>query len=147
MPDPTSNTVAVAAAAKTPLFRATDVRAQADAFLSSGAAWLTGHWLQILIASGFAAVIVVALNAGRRLGARLCTRNPGAAGWGTILGRVIVRANNFFIVMLAAKLVGDTFAAAAPPPPIAKTIQFLWIVASTFQVASWARRGVQVASR
>jgi small-conductance mechanosensitive channel len=135
----TGNTAAAAAAAKTPIFRAADVSAQVQSFLSASAAWVTEHWLQILVATGIAALIVLGLHAGRRLGRRLCDRNPGVTGWGTVIGRAINRTNNFFIVMLAAKLVGDTFAFAAPPKEVADTIDFLWIVAATFQVAIWAR--------
>ena len=135
---PTKNSGA-AVATHTPTFRAGDVSAQAQAFLSASGAWITGHWIQILIATGIAAVIVIALHAARGLGQRLCARNPGATGWGTVLGRAITRTGTFFIVMLAAKLVGDTFAFAAPPQEVAKTIDFLWILAATFQVAIWAR--------
>ncbi|MCZ3199948.1 hypothetical protein NYZ40_19520, partial [Acinetobacter baumannii] len=75
--------------------------------------WLHTHWLQILIALAVGVVIVVALHGLRRLGERLCRRRDvgGVAetlvrrGWGAIVGRAIARTNNFFIVMLAAKLV------------------------------------------
>ena len=135
----TSNTAAVAAAAKKPIFDSGDVSAQAQGFLSASAAWITTHWLQILIASGIATLIVLALHAGRALGKRICERHPDATGWTTVIGRALVRTNNFFIVMLAAKLVGDTFAAAAPPHEVASTINFLWTVAAVFQVAIWTR--------
>ena len=136
---PASNTAVAAAAAQKPIFRTTDVSRQAQDFASAGSAWLTSHWLQILIATGIALAIIVALHGLRRLGARLCTRKAGMAGWSTVVGRAIVRTNNFFIVMLAAKLVGDTFAAAAPPQEVASTINFLWTVAAVFQVAIWTR--------
>ena len=135
----TSNTAAAAAAAKKPIFRSTDVSRQVQDVLSESSAWLTTHWLQILIATAIAAAIVVALHAARRIGERLCARHPASAGWGTILGRAIVKTNGFFIVLFAAKLVGDTFAFAAPPPAVAHSIEFLWTVAATFQVAIWAR--------
>jgi small-conductance mechanosensitive channel len=135
----TGNTAAAAAAAQTPIFSAADVSTQLRGFLSASAAWITQHWLQILVASGIATLIVLGLLAGRRLGRRLCDRNPGVTGFGTVVGRAITRTNTFFVVMLAAKLVGDTFAFAAPPKEVADTIDFLWIVAATFQVAVWAR--------
>ena len=135
----TSNTAAVAAAAKKPIFRASDVGEQAQDFVATGSAWLTTHWLQILIATGIAVAIVFALHGARALGRRLCERHPDATGWTTIIGRAVGRTNNFFIVMLAAKLVGDTFAAAAPPQEVASTINFLWTVAAVFQVAIWTR--------
>ena len=135
----TSNTAAAAAAARKPIFSGTDVSSRVQDTAAQSAVWLTTHWLQILIATGIAAAIVVVLHAGRGYARRLCDRSPGSIDWRVVIGRAIVRTNNFFIVMLAAKLVGDTFAAAAPPPEVAKTISFLWIVAATFQVAIWAR--------
>ena len=135
----TTNTTAQAAATGKPIFATTDVSRQAQDFLAAAAAWLTGHWLQILLATAIATAIVFALHGARALGARLCKDGGRFNGWGRVLGRAVVRTNNFFIVMLAAKLVGDTFAAAAPPEEVAKTINFLWTVAATFQVAIWAR--------
>ena len=134
-----SNTAAVAAATRKPIFKADDVGHQAQSFFAATAAWLTSHWLQIIIATAIATVIVVGLHALRRWARRLCDRNPGSVDWRVVIGRALVRTNNFFIVMLAAKLVGDTFAFAAPPAEVAKTINFLWTVASVFQVAIWVR--------
>ncbi|HEU0043388.1 mechanosensitive ion channel family protein [Sphingomonas sp.] len=135
----TTNTAALAAAEKKPIFSANDVSQQAEAFLATSAAWLTSHWLQILIATGIATLIVLGLHLGRRWARRLCERSPGAVDWRVVIGRAAVRTNNFFIVMLAAKLVGDTFAFAAPPKEVADTISFLWTVAAAFQVAIWVR--------
>ncbi len=98
--------------------------------------WLNTHWLQILIASAVGTIIVFALHGARHLGERLCGRDKGTAGWGTIIGRAVVKTNNFFIVMAAAKLVT---AYADAPTQVAATINFLWTVASVFQFAIWAR--------
>ncbi|WP_425228187.1 mechanosensitive ion channel family protein [Sphingomonas sp.] len=135
----TTNTAAQAAATHKPIFKGADVSARLQDTAAASAAWLTTHWLQILIATAIATVVVLALHALRRLARRLCDHNPASTDWRVVIGRALVRTNNFFMVMLAAKLVGDTFAAAAPPPEVAKTIGFLWIVAATFQVAIWAR--------
>ncbi|MDB5696638.1 MAG: mechanosensitive ion channel protein MscS [Sphingomonas bacterium] len=135
----TTNTAAIAAAEKKPIFSAADVASQFEQFLASSAAWITSHWLQILIATGIATAIVFALHGLRRWARRLCDRNPGSIDWRVVIGRAIIRTNNFFIVMLAAKLVGDTFAFAAPPKEVATTINFLWTIAAAFQVAIWVR--------
>ena len=135
----TNNTAAAAAATRKPIFSGTDVSSRLQDTAAQSAAWLTTHWLQILIASAIATGIVFVLHGVRGYARRLCDRAPASVDWKVVIGRAIVRTNNFFIVMLAAKLVGDTFAAAAPPPEVAKTISFLWIVAATFQVAIWAR--------
>ena len=119
---PATNTAAAAAAARKPIFAGNDVSRQAQDFLAAGSAWLTTHWLQIMIATAIAVVLVFALHGLRKLGERLCARHPDSTGWAAVIGRAIVRTNNFFIVMLAAKLVGDTFAAAAPPQEVAGQI-------------------------
>ena len=134
-----SKNVAAAAAAKKPSLSASDFSRQVESFFSNAAAWLTSHWLQILIATGIATLIVLGLHLLRRWARRLCERNPGSVAWRVVIGRAAVRTNNFFIVMLAAKLVGDTFAFSEAPPEVARIIGFLWIVAATFQLAIWVR--------
>ena len=135
----TSNTAADAAIRK-PIPVDKDMGDRLHDTAAAGVDWLTTHWLQILIATAIATVIVVVLQAVRRYARGWRDRNPGGAvDWRVVVGRAVARTNNFFIVLLAAKLVGDTFAAAAPPEEIAKTINFLWVVAATFQVAIWAR--------
>lgn len=123
----------------TPIFsslRVHDVHNQAETLLTVGYAWLMAHWAQILVAVGVAAVIVAALIFLRRLGHRLCSNSPSLNGWGAVFGRAIVKTGNFFIVMVAAKLV-DGY--ADPPPQLAMTINFLFTVAAVFQAAIWAR--------
>jgi small-conductance mechanosensitive channel len=53
-----------------------------------------------------------------------------------ILGHAIARTNLFFIVTLAAQLVSGY---AGAPGEVARTISFLFTIASTFQAAIWAR--------
>lgn len=112
------------------------LRAQTQALWSDSVAWLSTHWLQILIAIGVAAAIVAILHGARRWGMKLCENKTGPAGWGTILGRAVSRTGNFFIIMTAAKLVSGY---AQPPEMVAKTIDFLFTLAAVFQAAVWAR--------
>ncbi len=123
-------------AAKTPLIKPVDVQAQVETLLDSSTVWIETHWLQILIAFGAGAVIVIALHAARRLGRRLCNREGARFGWGAVAGRAIVRTNNFFMVMLAVKLVVGY---AGAPQEVSTTVNFLWTVASVFQAAIWTR--------
>jgi len=138
-----SNTTAAAGktAEKAPIFNTENVQDQIGDLYTASAVWLHTHWLQILIAFAIGTVIVVALHGLRKLGARLCGKPLGTGeiarrGWGTIVGRAITRTNNFFIVMLAAKLVVGY---AGAPAQVATTVNFLWTVASVFQAAIWAR--------
>jgi small-conductance mechanosensitive channel len=128
-------------AAKAPIFDADNVQNQIGDLYVASEVWLHTHWLQILIAFAIGAVIVVALHGLRKLGQKLCGKPLGTdelarRGWGTIVGRAITRTNNFFIVMLAAKLVVGY---AGAPEQVATTVNFLWTVASVFQAAIWAR--------
>ena len=128
-----------AVAAKKPILHAADVGVQAQDFLTASTQWIATHWLQILIATALGSAIVFALHAARGLARRWCARRDGLIEWRVVVTRALVRTNSFFMVMLAAKLVGDTFAFAAPPQEVAATINFLWTFAATFQVATWAR--------
>ncbi len=132
----------------TPIFEPDTVQDQVQGLFTASHVWFETHWLRILIALGVGILIVALLHAGRKLGERLCTRTTGRAdptdpnpvvarrGWGMIVGRAITRTNNFFIIMLAAKLVAGY---AGAPAQVATTINFLWTVASVFQAAIWAR--------
>jgi small-conductance mechanosensitive channel len=129
-----SNTAATAQ--KAAIDKGELVEAQTRAFFADGVAWLQSHWLQILIAAGIAALIVVVLHLLRRWGMKLCEKSDGPAGWGTILGRTVAKTGHFFIIMVAAKLVSGY---ANPPEMIWKTINFLFTLAAVFQAAIWAR--------
>ncbi|MEP9402660.1 mechanosensitive ion channel family protein [Sphingomonas sp. VNH70] len=129
----TTNTASPAAAVKRG-FSADRASAQAQLWLQDTARWIAEHWLQVLVAFGIGALIVVVLHLLRRWGMRLCREDR--AGWGAIMGKAIARTNGFFMVMLAAKLV-DGY--ASTPASVTATIEFLFTVAAVFQAAIWAR--------
>jgi small-conductance mechanosensitive channel len=129
-----SNTATAVATA--PALTAADLNQQAQSLVAVSSVWLQVHWLQILIAFGIGAVIVALLFAARALGHRLCSRDTGGTGWGTILGRAVVKTGNFFIVMLAARLV---IGYANAPVEVTMTVHFLFTIAAVFQAAIWAR--------
>lgn len=126
----------VTAAEKTAKITSDSVQQQFQTLWNDSAAWLSTHWLQILIAAGVAAAIVIILHMLRRWGMKLCEGSVGPAGWGTILGRAVAKTGNFFIIMVAAKLVSGY---ADPPVMVGRTIDFLFTVAAVFQAAIWAR--------
>lgn len=98
--------------------------------------WLSQHSLQILVAVVVAIAIFAALWGLRGLGMRLCRRDRGQAGWGTVVGRAVSRTNTFFMVMVSAKLVEGY---ARTPALFHQTITFLFTVAAVFQAAIWVR--------
>jgi small-conductance mechanosensitive channel len=125
-----------AAAEKTANVTSESIQLQAQTLWNDSIAWLGSHWLQILIAAGAATAIVLILHFLRRWGMKLCEKSAGPAGWGTILGRAVAKTGNFFIIMVAAKLVSGY---ANPPAMLGKTIDFLFTLAAVFQAALWAR--------
>ena len=113
-----------------------DIQTQLNDLTVASIAWLNSHWLQILIAVAVGAGVFLALRALRGLANKLCARDPSGTGWPTVVGRAVVRTNNFFMIMAAAKLVAGY---AQPPEMVATTINFLWTIAAVFQAAIWAR--------
>jgi small-conductance mechanosensitive channel len=80
--------------------------------------------------------IYFVLRSLRGLGERLCRRDPSGTGWPTIIGRVIAKTGNLFMVAVAARLVVSY---AGAPPPVAETIKFLFTIIAVIQGAVWAR--------
>lgn len=103
---------------------------------SDGVVWVQTNWLQIAIALGIGTAIVVLLMLARRMGRELCDRPNWVGGWGVVFGRAVSKTSNFFIVMVAARLVQGY---AATPPAVGNTITFLFTVATVVQAAIWAR--------
>lgn len=122
--------------AKPPIINTADYGEQFHDLAVSSRVWLATHWVQILIAVAIGAVIVAGLIAARRLGTRIAAHSKSGKGWPAVIGNAIMRTGNFFIVMLAAKLVVGY---AGAPQEVASTINFLWTVAAVFQAAVWAR--------
>ena len=112
------------------------VHAETRDFFLSIWRWIEGHWIQVLIAAGFGLLIVLALQAIRSVGKRLCARDESVFGWGRILGRALARTNNFFIVMVATRLVTRYGGA---PADVNEAVGFLFTVAAVFQAAIWSR--------
>ncbi|WP_103094195.1 mechanosensitive ion channel family protein [Novosphingobium guangzhouense] len=113
-----------------------DVSTQVRDLSSSTVAWFEAYWLQIIIAVAIAVAIVSALYALRRLGARLCREERGRGDWLTIVGRVITKTTNYFIIMVAIRAV-DGY--AQTPPMLDRMVTFFFTLAAVLQGAIWAR--------
>lgn len=100
------------------------------------AGWISTHWLQIAIAAGIGTLIALFLVWVKAFGHKLVGDDPANAQWRAIIGRALSRTSFFFIVMVSAELVSRY---ADTPPTLARTIQFLFIIAAAFQAAIWAR--------
>lgn len=125
--------------AKQPVFPiqpSSDLQAQTHSLFTQSIDWVQESWLNILIATGIAAGIVVLLHAVRAWAVRLCKRRDGATGWPGILGRTIAKTGNFFILMTAIRLVS---APADMPLALERIVMFLFTIAAVFQAAIWVR--------
>ncbi|WP_084238771.1 mechanosensitive ion channel family protein [Sphingomonas asaccharolytica] len=115
---------------------ASDLRAQTLSLWKTSAAWISAHWLQVLIAIGVGVLIFLALHFVKSLGRRLCNRDKSGTGWYTVFGRAVAKTGNFFIIMTSAELVA---AIGDAPYQVAAIVRFLFTVAAVFQGAIWAR--------
>ena len=98
--------------------------------------WFSQHALQIAIAIGAAALIVLLLIGLKGVLLRAAARLGGDGSWPALVGSVISRTRLWFMVALAARLVKGY---ANAPELVGQTIAFVFVVAATFQVAVWAR--------
>lgn len=109
---------------------------QAQRLWADVTTWLSSHYVQILLGL-IAGVLIVALLLGVRwIGARLCGTDPTHTHWRTVLGRVLAGTRLWFMIAVAARLVASYSLA---PEAVAATVAVLFTIATTLQVALWAR--------
>lgn len=113
-----------------------DVSTQLQDIWASSLAWFQAYWLQIIIAAVIAVTIVTALYALRRLGTKLCGPERSRGDWLVVIGRVVSKTTNYFIIMVAIRAV-DGY--AQTPPTLDRFITFLFTLAAVIQGAIWAR--------
>ena len=119
-----------------PILPQVDLQTQVQSLVHDSWVWAHTHWLQILIAAGIGAGIVLLLYGLRSWGMRLCQRGEGVANWYSILGRALGKTGSFFIILVAIRLV-EGYAGA--PPAVANTVHFLFTIVAVFQGAIWVR--------
>lgn len=109
---------------------------QAGQLWSDVTHWLATHYAQILVGVGAGLVIFVILYGLKWVGVRLCGADPTQTHWRTIIGRVLARTRLWFMAAAAARLVVGY---ADAPLLIHDTINAIFVVTTTLQVALWAR--------
>jgi small-conductance mechanosensitive channel len=113
-----------------------DVGARLTTFWNDTIAWFQSHSLELIIAIAAGTAIYFVLRAVRGLSERLCRRDEAGTGWPTIIGRVISRTSNLFMIAVAARLVVGY---AGAPPSVANTVHFLFTIIAVVQGAIWVR--------
>jgi small-conductance mechanosensitive channel len=99
-------------------------------------AWFQLHYVQILIAIGAATIIYLALAALRELGKRHRGQRGDPLGYTNVLGRAAARTTHYFMLLVSAQLVVGY---ADAPAALARTVTFLFTIATVLQAAIWAR--------
>jgi small-conductance mechanosensitive channel len=99
-------------------------------------AWLSSHSLQIILGVAAGALIVLLLLGVKWVGVRICGTDPDQVRWRTVLGRILAGTRLWFMIAFAARLVAGY---AGAPLSVANTIEVLFVIATTLQVALWAR--------
>ncbi|WP_443478871.1 mechanosensitive ion channel family protein [Novosphingobium aerophilum] len=113
-----------------------DVATQVHNLSSATVSWFQTYWLQIIVAGLIAIAITSGLYALRGLGNRLCRAERGRGAWLTVIGRAVTKTTNYFIVMVAIRVV-DGY--AQTPPALDGLVTFLFTIAAVLQGAIWAR--------
>jgi small-conductance mechanosensitive channel len=99
-------------------------------------AWVTGHVLDILIASAVGIAIALVLLGIRGIGCRLLARLDGDPHWPAIFVRVLAKTKVYFIILLSAELVASH---AYTPLGLMAVIRAGFVIAFALQAAIWAR--------
>jgi small-conductance mechanosensitive channel len=109
---------------------------QAQRLWADTTAWLSSHSFEILLGLAAGVAIVALLLGVRWLGVRICGSDPTHIHWRTVLGRILAGTRLWFMIAVAARLVAGYSLA---PEAVAATVAVLFTVATTLQVALWAR--------
>src|SRR5687767_7414628 len=100
------------------------------------ARWVSGNFVDILIAAGIGTAIALLLLGVRAFSCRLMRKGPDTAHWRSIFAGAIAKTGIFFIVMVSIALVAEH---ANTPPALLRAVHFLFVIAAAFQAAIWAR--------
>jgi small-conductance mechanosensitive channel len=109
---------------------------QAQRLWADVTAWLSSHYIQILLGLIAGAVIVAVLLGVRWIGTRICGTDPTHTHWRTVIGRVLAGTRLWFMIAVAARLVASYSLA---PEIVAATVAVFFTLALTLQVALWVR--------
>jgi small-conductance mechanosensitive channel len=113
-----------------------NLSAKTERLAAESSAWVSGHVVDILIATAFGIAVALALLAVRALGCKLLGRWGRDPHWPVIFARVLAKTKGWFIVLASAELVASH---AYTPPGLMGAIHFAFVIAFAVQAAIWAR--------
>jgi len=97
--------------------------------------WLTTNSGGVLMAL-LAAAIIIAVIYGLKLGGIRIGRGEHLSPFRTLIGRIAMKTQLWFMIAVAAEMVADT---AAPPPAVQGLIHMIFTIATALQGAIWVR--------
>ena len=98
--------------------------------------WVTGNWIELMIAAGVAVAIFVLLSWLKRVASKIARNAEHRSAITAIIARTLSRTSKFFRVMIAIELVNGYVNA---PHALARTIEVIFTIAVVIQVAVWLR--------
>ncbi len=104
-----------------------------DSLVPDSVNWIASHTTQIAVAALIGAAFVAILYGIRLIGIRM---SKGKNQWRSVIGRALGSMRLWFMAVLAAQIIA-TYAHA--PDDIAATIRFVFVIATTFQIALFLR--------
>jgi len=111
------------------------VRAKAIASLSDLVSWIDAQWHDVFVAVLLGFAIYTLANVMRSWSKRLCRKAaPGSVL--SVIGRVIARTYQLFLILVSARLVLDL---AGPPAWLHSVVHVSATVVTVFQAAIWLR--------
>lgn len=105
-------------------------------FWDRTSAWVSAHYVDLLIAMAAGLALYLFLELLRRFGRRLRDRSPDETTLSSVIGQALWKTKHWFMFMVAARLVVSF---ADSPPAIHDTVAFLFTITTVLQVAIWVR--------
>jgi small-conductance mechanosensitive channel len=107
-----------------------------DTLWNDSFTWITQHTVQIVIGLVIGGIVVAILLGAKWLGRRLARNYVENNHWRRIIGGALAKIRLWFVAAVAMQVVANY---AHAPEDLAKTVYFLFVIATTLQAAVFAR--------
>lgn len=122
--------------APTPSLDANSILPRLEAYWTTIVTWVEGNAVELGFAIVAAVVVFLLLSWLKRIAAKVARESEHRAELKSIIARTLARTSKFFRVMVAVEVVNR---AANAPEMLTRTVDVLFTIAVTIQVAVWLR--------
>ena len=122
--------------APTPSLDANSILPRLEAYWTTIVTWVEGNAVELGFAIAAAVVVFLLLSWLKRIAAKVARESEHRAELKSIIARTLARTSKFFRVMVAVEVVNR---AANAPEMLTRTVDVLFTIAVTIQVAVWLR--------